>query len=133
MFKQAIGQYSFLLLLFQDATERMQLIALTDVENGLGDRQEHRVPPMWIDQLEEAQFTITKLKSKIDDLKKLQDRHLHRPTFDESSEDEILIENCTGEITILFNAVHRLLQFIKSHSYEGNNANNEIKYNFKVK
>lgn len=104
---------------FKDAAERMQLISLSDMENGLEERREHRVPPVWVDQLEEAQFTLTKLKKKIEDLKKLQDRHLHRPTFDESSDEEVLIENCTSDITILFNTVHRLLQFIKSHSIEG--------------
>lgn len=97
----------------------MQLISLTDIENGLEERREHRVPPVWIDQLEEAQFTLSKLKNKVEDLKKLQDRHLQRPTFDESSEDEILIENCTSDATVLFNTVHRLLQFIKTHSFEG--------------
>lgn len=97
----------------------MQLISLSDMENGLDERREHRVPPVWVDQLEEAQFTLSKLKNKIDDLRKLQDRHLHRPTFNDSCEEEVLIENCTGDITVLFNTVHRLLQFIKSHSIEG--------------
>jgi syntaxin 16 len=46
-------------------------------------------------------------------------RHLHRPTFDESSADEIAIESCTHEITRMFNETHRLVQIIKSHSTEG--------------
>lgn len=50
----------------------------------------------------------------------LHSQHLHRPTFDESSEEEKLIESCTTEITLLFNSIHRNVQFIKSHTFEGN-------------
>lgn len=97
----------------------MQLISLNDVEHGIEGRREHTIPPVWVDQLEEAQYALSKLKSKVQELKKLQDRHLHRPTFDESSDDEILIENCTSDITVMFNTIHRLLQLIKSHALEG--------------
>lgn len=97
----------------------MQLISLNDVEQGLDNRNEQRIPPAWVDQLEEAQFTLTKLKNKIDELRRIHDRHVHRPTFDDSSEDELLIETVTNEITTMFNSIHRLLQFIKGHSLEG--------------
>lgn len=97
----------------------MQLIALNDVERGFDDNDAQRIPPPWIDQLEEAQFSLTKLKGKIDELKNIYERHLNRSTFDDSTEDEVLIENCTGELTVMFNGIHRLLQFIKSHAAEG--------------
>lgn len=103
----------------QDGTERMQLIALNDAEQGISDNNDSTIPPMWTDQLEEAQYTLTKLKTKINELRALHSRHLHRPTFDESSEDETLIENCTADITTMFNQVHRLIQHIKSHTLEG--------------
>lgn len=96
----------------------MHLVSLNDAEQGEGPF-ETSMPPIWSDQLEEAQFTISKLKTKIQELKMLHSRHLHRPTFDENSEDEILIENCTAEISTMFNSVHRVVQIIKSHSLEG--------------
>lgn len=101
----------------EDVSEHMALVELYDVEQGSGDN--NRMPPAWIDQLEEAQFTITKLKAKINDLHMLHSQHLHRPTFDENSEEEPLIETCTSEITSMFNSIHRIVQFIKSHTLEG--------------
>ncbi|KAJ8968186.1 hypothetical protein NQ317_006788 [Molorchus minor] len=103
----------------QDTSERMHLVSLTDMEEGFSDRIDNRMPPVWIDYLEKAQMIIPKLKSKISDLKTLHSRHLHRSTFDESSEDEVAIENCSHEITRMFNDCHRLIQIIKSHSNEG--------------
>ncbi|KAJ8960150.1 hypothetical protein NQ318_003870 [Aromia moschata] len=103
----------------QDSSERMHLVSLNDMEEGLVDRNENRMPPVWIDYLEKAQMIVPKLKAKISDLKMLHSRHLHRSTFDESSEDEIAIENCSHEITRMFNECHRLIQIIKSHSSEG--------------
>lgn len=97
----------------------MHLVSLNDIEDGNHDRNENRMPPIWIDYLEKAQMIIPKLKSKINDLKMFHSRHLHRSTFDESSEDEVAIENCTYEITRMFNECHRLLQIIRSHASEG--------------
>ncbi|EFA06921.2 Syntaxin-16-like Protein [Tribolium castaneum] len=103
----------------QDNSERMHLVSLNDMEEGLGDRNDNRMPPMWIDYLEKAQMILPKLKAKINELKMLHSRLLNRPTFDESPTDEIVIENCTQEITRMFNETHRLVQIIKSHSSEG--------------
>ncbi|CAG9759688.1 unnamed protein product [Ceutorhynchus assimilis] len=101
----------------QGSSERMQLVSLTDLEEGL-DRNDNRMPPVWIDYLEKAQMILPRLKMKILELKLLHSRHLHRSTFDDTPEDEILIENCTQGITRMFNEIHRLLQIIKSHSME---------------
>ncbi|VEN41653.1 unnamed protein product [Callosobruchus maculatus] len=103
----------------QDASERMHLVSLNDVEEGTYDRNEQRMPPIWIDYLEKAQMVIPKLKAKINDLKLLHSKHLHRSTFDETDDDEVAIENCTREITRMFNECHRLVQTIKSHASEG--------------
>lgn len=112
----------------QDTSERMHLVSLNDAEQGAGPF-ENSMPPIWTDQLEEAQFTISKLKTKIQELKMLHSRHLHRPTFDENSEDEILIEHCTAEITTMFNSVHRVVQIIKSHSFEGSPKEKQLTSN----
>lgn len=97
----------------------MHLVSLNDLEEGLLDKNDNRMPPIWIDYLEKAQMILPKLKAKINDLKLLHSRHLHRPTFDESSDDEIAIENCVHEITRMFNECHRLVQIIRSHSADG--------------
>ncbi|CAG9838321.1 unnamed protein product [Diabrotica balteata] len=102
-----------------DSSERMHLVSLNDLEEGINEVNEVRMPPIWIDYLEKAQMIIPKLKSKINDLKSLHAKHLHKSTFDESSEDEVAIENCTHEITRMFNECHRLVQIIKSHASEG--------------
>lgn len=102
----------------QDSSERMHLVSLNDMEEGYGDRNENRMPPVWIDYLEKAQMILPRLKTKIGDLKSFHSKHLHRSTFDDTPEDEIAIDNCTQEITRMFNEVHRLLQIIKSHSTE---------------
>ncbi|CAH0551966.1 unnamed protein product [Brassicogethes aeneus] len=103
----------------QEDSERMHLVSLNDMEEGMIDRNDNRMPPIWIDYLEKAQMILPKLKAKINDLKVLHSRHLHKPTFDESSDDEIAIENCIHEITRMFNECHRLVQIIKSHSLDG--------------
>lgn len=97
----------------------MHLVSLNDMEEGGNPRDEVRMPPIWIDYLEKAQMIIPKLKSKIDDLKSLHSRHLNKSTFDETSDDEVAIENCTHEISRMFNECHRLVQIIKSHAFEG--------------
>lgn len=98
----------------------MQLVSLQDAEEGNG-RFDNKIPPTWIDYLDKAQYILPKLKTKITELRTLHSKHLHRPTFDESSEDEVMIDSCTSEISRMFNEVHRLVQIIKSHSYEGTN------------
>lgn len=98
----------------------MSLVALHDVERGSDMHSDSRMPPSWTNQLEEVQFTITKLEAKINELKTLHSRHLHRPTLDESSEDEQLIERLTYDISLKFNSAHRLIQQIKYWSHEGN-------------
>ncbi|KAJ8925914.1 hypothetical protein NQ315_009766 [Exocentrus adspersus] len=103
----------------QDNSERMHLVSLSDMEEGTVDRNDNRMPPVWIDYLEKAQMIIPKLKGKINDLKLLHSRHLHKSTFDESSDDEVAIENCSREISRMCSDCYRLVQIIKSHSSEG--------------
>lgn len=57
------------------------------------------MPPAWTDGLEEAQYSLTRLRAKIHDLDTLHTRHLHRPTLDDSSDEEQQIETLTQEIT----------------------------------
>ncbi|KAL3274584.1 hypothetical protein HHI36_015965 [Cryptolaemus montrouzieri] len=103
----------------QDDSERMHLVSLNEVEEGLYSSSENRMPPQWVDYLEKAQTVMLHLKDRVNDLKALQTKHLLKPTFDDSSTEEEAIESCTREISRLFNEVHKLIQIIKSHSQEG--------------
>lgn len=95
----------------QEDSEHMALVELGDGEPG--STVNYRMPPPWIDHLDEAHYTLRKLKTRIEDLIKLHSVHLHRPTFDDSSEGEAQIEKCTADITTLFNNTHRIIQVIE--------------------
>jgi syntaxin 16 len=57
------------------------------------------MPPAWADGLEEIQYSLTRLRAKIRDLDTLHTRLLHRPTLDDSCDEEQQIEALTQEIT----------------------------------
>jgi syntaxin 16 len=84
-------------------------------ESGLELRRsgESRMPPAWADGLEEAQYSMTRLRSKIQELDTLHTRHLHRPTLDDSSDEEQQIEVLTQEITRV-----RLVSYLIVYSTE---------------
>lgn len=43
-----------------DAAERLLAHSLRDTEEGLEMRDDYGTPPVWIDKLEEAQYTLSK-------------------------------------------------------------------------
>lgn len=92
--------YKYIFMYAQQVTDRMALVG-TDIESGIELRRagESRMPPAWADGLEEAQYSLTRLRAKIHDLDTLHTRHLHRPTLDDSSDEEQQIEALTQEIT----------------------------------
>lgn len=47
----------------------------------------------------QIQYEITRVRQKIKDLALLHDKHMNRPTLDDSSEEEHAIEITTQEIT----------------------------------
>lgn len=114
----------------QQVTDRMALVG-ADIESGLELRRagESRMPPAWADGLEEAQYSLTRLRAKIHDLDTLHTRHLHRPTLDDSCDEEQQIEALTQEITRIIGAAHRLIQQIRSHSAEGGRQEQRLSYN----
>lgn len=52
-------------------------------------------PPPWIDALEETQYILSRLKTKIDSLIELQSKQLTRPTLDDNSQVRINILSIT--------------------------------------
>ena len=65
-------------------------MALVDPECGIdgvelrGMNTSSTAPPPWIDALEEAQYILSRLKTKIDSLVELQSKQLTRPTLDDN-------------------------------------------------
>lgn len=79
----------------QSVSDRMAL-----VESGeMMEMNRSILPPSWISILEEAQFQISRIQTKINDLSHHQQVYFSKPTLDESNERETLIENLTQEIT----------------------------------
>lgn len=66
--------------------DRMHLVPLErDVEVGIAGRMSvsSRVPPEWIHFVDEFQYELSKVKSRLKDLRELQNHHLNRPAFDD--------------------------------------------------
>lgn len=83
-------------ILLQQVSDRVAL-----VEQGLDYRNSELsgLPPSWGDQLEECHYALSRLNGKIHDLGELHKKNLHRPTLDDSVDDQQQIEVLTREIT----------------------------------
>lgn len=70
--------------------------------------------PIWTDKLEEAQYTVSKIRPKLDELGSMHARHLLRPTLNDRCEEEEMIEDLSQEISKLIASTHRHIQCIRS-------------------
>lgn len=68
-----------------------------------------RIPPEWTDSLEEAQYTLTKIQTRLKELSALQNKHLLKPTFDDSMNEEQQIDTLTQDITKVYLSILVLL------------------------
>ncbi|NXW05764.1 STX16 protein, partial [Fregetta grallaria] len=104
------------LLAEQLADDRMALVSgiSLDPEAAIGVTK--RLPPKWVDGADEIQYDIARVKQKMKELASLHDKHLNRPTLDDSSEEERAIEITTQEITQLFHRCQRAVQVLQSRS-----------------
>nr|SVE84427.1 EOG090X0AQP [Daphnia pulex] len=75
-----------------------------------------RIPPEWTDSLEEAQYTLTKIQTRLKELSSLQNKHLLKPTFDDSMNEEQQIDAFTQDITKMFNTCHNCIKRIQYNS-----------------
>ncbi|KAK5933773.1 hypothetical protein CgunFtcFv8_014228 [Champsocephalus gunnari] len=89
------------------ADDRMALVSgiSLDPEAAIGVTK--RLPPKWTEGIEEIQYEITRVRQKMKDLALLHDKHMNRPTLDDSSEEEHAIEITTQEITQMFHRCQR--------------------------
>lgn len=87
------------LLAEQLADDRMALVSgiSLDPEAAIGVTK--LSPPKWVDGVDEIQYDVGRIKQKMKELASLHDRHLNRPTLDDSSDQEHAIEITTQEIT----------------------------------
>lgn len=67
--------------------------------NSRGRSTQVRIPPDWTDSLEESQYVLSKIQSRMKELSSLQNKHLLKPTFDDSMNEEKQIDALTQEIT----------------------------------
>lgn len=109
--------------------EKLLKRSLHDAEEGMEMRDEYGSPPIWIDKLEEAQYSMSKIKPKLDELGSLHARHLLRPAFDENCEEEQQIELLSQEISKLITSTHRHIQCIRSSLGVGNHTEQRLTSN----
>ncbi|CAB1315164.1 unnamed protein product [Coregonus sp. 'balchen'] len=96
------------------ADDRMALVSgiSLDPEAAIGVTK--RLPPKWVDGVDEIQYEITRVRQKMKELAALHDKHMNRPTLDDSSEEEHAIEITTQEITQMFHRCQRAVTGLQS-------------------
>ncbi|EDW00017.1 syntaxin-16 [Drosophila grimshawi] len=95
-------------------SERLLKHTVREAEEGLELQDEYGTPPVWLDKFEEAQYTMSKIKPKLDELGSLHARHLLRPTFDDQRDDECEIEVLSQIVAKLIASTHRHIQCVRS-------------------
>ncbi|XP_025115420.1 syntaxin-16-like [Pomacea canaliculata] len=115
----------------QTADDRTSLMASAhvDPELGLASARSASLPPDWIDKVTEIQYDFTKIKEKMKELSALHDKHLNRPTLDDSVDEEHAIEIHTQQITQMFSHCQRLVQQIRSRSVHGKQMEQKLAQN----
>ncbi|KAL4234968.1 Syntaxin-16 [Mactra antiquata] len=105
----------------QASDDRLGLMSSVnlDLESGSVNTRSNRLPPEWVDGVEEIQYEMTRIKLKMKELSGLHDKHLTRPAFDDSVDEEHAIEIQTQEITQMFSHCQRLIQQITVRSRRG--------------
>ncbi|KAH3770010.1 syntaxin-16-like [Dreissena polymorpha] len=113
------------------ADDRMGLMTNVnlDLESGSVNTRSNRLPPEWVDGVEEIQYEMTRIKLKMKELSSLHDKHLTRPAFDDSIDEEHSIEIMTQEITQMFAHCQRLIQQITARSKRGTDQERKLSQN----
>ncbi|KAM5135918.1 syntaxin-16 isoform 2-T2 [Mantella aurantiaca] len=98
------------------ADDRMALVSgiSLDPEAAIGVTK--RLSPKWVDGVDQIHSDITRIKQKMKELASLHDKHLNRPTLDDSTEEEHAIEISTQEITQMFHRCQRAVQSLQSRA-----------------
>ncbi|XP_041375822.1 syntaxin-16-like [Gigantopelta aegis] len=115
----------------QTADDRVALMsgANVDPELGIASTRSSRLPPDWVDGVEEIQYDISRIKQKMKELSALHTKHLNRPTLDDSVDEEHAIQIQTQEITQMFTRCQRLVHQISSKSFRGSDQEKKLSHN----
>ncbi|XP_022092045.1 syntaxin-16-like [Acanthaster planci] len=87
------------------------------------------IPPEWVDAVEEISYDTTRIQQKMKELAALHDKHLTRPTLDDSMEEEHAIEIATQEITQMFHRCQRAIQAIGGKSRSASSQEQKVTKN----
>jgi hypothetical protein len=77
-----------------------------------------RAPPEWVSIVDEVHYELSRVRTRMRELKDLQQQHLNRPSFSDEntcSESEQRIETATNELTRMLSHCHKLIQHIEQH------------------
>lgn len=99
----------------QNLDDRVALVN-RDLESGLDGGRESKLPPKWVDGVEEFHYEITRIKQKLKELAVLHDKYLNRPTLDDVSDEELAIEHTSQELTHIFQHCERLIHQVSAKS-----------------
>lgn len=81
--------------------------------------EEYVSPPIWSDTVENTKYTISKISTKQQELELLHKKQM-RPDFVEKSDDEIMMEQLSQEISKLIGIAHKNIMVIRSHQFSTN-------------
>ncbi|XP_051568699.1 syntaxin-16-like isoform X1 [Myxocyprinus asiaticus] len=97
--------------------DRMALVTGISLDPEAAISVSKRLPPKWVEGVDEIQYEITRIRQKMKELANLHDKHMNRPTLDDSSEEEHAIEITTQEITQMFHRCQRAVTGLQTQSY----------------
>jgi len=101
---------------YSDQVSNSDTASLVHHEDGVRNTQV-RIPPEWTDSLEEAQYILSKIQTRLKELTALQSKHLTKPTFDDSFDEVKQIDELTQEITKMFSSCHNCIKRIQQSGF----------------
>ncbi|XP_032830702.2 syntaxin-16 isoform X1 [Petromyzon marinus] len=98
------------------ADDRMALVSGLSMDPEAAIAVTKTLPPDWVDSVDEIQYEVARIKQKMKELAVLHDKHLNRPTLDDTSEEEHAIEITTQETTQMFHRCQRAVQALQNRA-----------------
>uniref|UniRef100_A0A1I7VZR6 SNARE domain-containing protein n=1 Tax=Loa loa TaxID=7209 RepID=A0A1I7VZR6_LOALO len=93
--------------------EKMSLVALDEETETVHVSSSSRVPPEWVNYLDETQYELTRIRSRLKQIREMQQNHMSKPSFVEDLEAQKEMDKSTDEVTGMFSHCQRLIGFIE--------------------
>ncbi|KAM3724827.1 Syntaxin-16 [Dirofilaria immitis] len=93
--------------------EKMSLVALDEETETVHISSSCRMPPDWVNYLDEAQYELTRIRSRLKQIREMQQNHISKPSFTEDLEAQKEMDKSTNEVTQMFTHCQRLIGFIE--------------------